>query len=72
MRGEGVTMMIEQRATVIKGARVEQVHEAHEVAVTGRHDRREEALNGLGEEVIAGIASESPIPPCDRFPRVAA
>ena len=41
MRGEGVTMMIEQRATVIKGARVEQVHEANEVAVTGRHDGRD-------------------------------
>ena len=33
----------DDQATVIKSARVEQVHEAHEVAATGRHDRREEA-----------------------------
>ena len=33
----------DDRATVIKGARVEQVHEAHEVAATGRYDRHEEA-----------------------------
>ena len=39
-RGEDVAIMIE-RATVIEGARVEQVHEANEVAVTGRHDGRD-------------------------------
>ena len=33
----------DDRATVIEIARVEQVHEAHEVAATGRHDRHEEA-----------------------------
>ena len=33
-RGEAVAMVIE-------GARVVQVHEAHEVAVTGRHDERD-------------------------------
>ena len=41
-QGEGVAMMIERRVTVIEDARVERVHEAHEVAVTGRHDGHEE------------------------------
>ena len=35
-------MMIERRAMVIEDVRVEQVHEVHKVAVTGRHDRHEE------------------------------
>jgi hypothetical protein len=32
----------DDRATVIEGVRVEQVHEAHEVAVAGRHGGHEE------------------------------
>jgi hypothetical protein len=33
----------DDRAMVIEGARVEQVHKAHKAAVASRHDRHEEA-----------------------------
>jgi hypothetical protein len=55
-RGEDVAMMIES-------VRVEQVHEAHKVAVAGRHDEHEETWTSWEKRLSRGSFR------CHRYPR---